>query len=107
MQRFYLIPTGDTPQPLAFTFDGRVVRYVCAEADEPAWRLALEIFLVKTFRQTAQVPKPAHPPARNTRTRLGLRKLHPGLRRPSSDPSERQLARSSGFGRSARWRAAR
>ena len=59
-------------------FDGRVVRYVCPEADEPAWRLALEIFLVKTFRQTAELPKPSLAPGRNTRTKLGLRKLHLG-----------------------------
>jgi hypothetical protein len=81
MQRFYMIPTSDTPQPLSFSFEGRVVRYVCPEADEPAWRLALEIFLVKTFRQTTEVAKPAQASSRasrNTRGKLGLRKLHLG-----------------------------
>jgi hypothetical protein len=78
MRQFYLLPTSDDPNPLAFTFEGRVVRYICPEADEPKWRLALEIYLVKTFRQTAEVAKPHPPGTRDTRTRLGLRKLHLG-----------------------------
>ena len=77
MRRFYLLPTSDEPNPLAFAFEGRVVRFICPEDDEPRWRLALEIYMVKTFRQTTEVAKP-HPPGRDTRTRLGLRKLHLG-----------------------------
>ena len=78
MRRFYLLTSEDDPKPLAFTFDGRVVRYVCPEEDEPKWRLALEIYVVKTFRQTTEVPK-THPAGhRDTRTRMGMRKLHLG-----------------------------
>jgi hypothetical protein len=78
MRRFYLLPSSDEPNPLAFTFEGRVVRFICPEQDEPKWRLALEIYLVKTFRQTAAVAKPQASGARDTRSRLGLRKLHLG-----------------------------
>ncbi len=74
-RRFYLIETAQPPSPLEFSFDGRVVRYLALEDDEPRWRLALEIFLVKTFRQTAEVPKP---PTRDTRTKMRMRKLHMG-----------------------------
>lgn len=76
-KRFFLISAGEPPEPLEFSFDGRVVRYVSPEDDEPKWRLALEIFLVKTFRQTTDVPKPPSG-KRDTRTKLGLRKLHMG-----------------------------
>ena len=78
MRRFYQLPTSDEPNPLAFTFEGRVVRYICPEIDEPKWRLALEIYMVKTFRQTTEVAKPHPPGSRDTRTSLGLRKLHLG-----------------------------
>jgi hypothetical protein len=76
-RRFFLIPAEEPPEPLDFSFDGRVVRFVAPEEDEPRWRLALEIFLVKTFRQTTEVPKPPGG-KRDTRTKLGLRKLHMG-----------------------------
>jgi hypothetical protein len=76
--RFYLLSTSDEPSPLAFSFEGRVVRYICPEDDEARWRLALEIYLVKIFRQTAEVAKPHPPGSRDARTRLGLRKLHLG-----------------------------
>ena len=76
IRRFLLLP-GDDPNPLAFAFDGRVVRWTCPEDDEPRWRLALEIFLVKTFRQTTETPKPKSPDSRrDSRTLFGLRKLH-------------------------------
>ena len=79
VQRFLLLP-GDNPNPLAFSFDGRVVRWICPEEDEPRWRLALEIFLVKTFRQTAETEIKPKPPggSRDSRARFGLRKLHLG-----------------------------
>lgn len=75
MRRFYLLPVPEVPNPLEFTFGGRVVRYMCPEEDEPKWRLALEILMVKTFRQTTTVPKPG---PRETRAKHGLRKLHLG-----------------------------
>jgi len=78
MRRFYLLPTSDEPNPLAFTFEGRVVRFICPQEDEPKWRLALEIYMVKTFRQTSEATK-THPSGpRDTRSKLGLRKLHLG-----------------------------
>lgn len=76
MRRFYLLPADGDPNPLAFSFEGRVVRWICPADDEPKWRLSLEIYLVKTFRQTASVPKTA--PSRDTRSKFGLRKLHLG-----------------------------
>ena len=54
-RRFFLIEAVEPPSPLEFSFDGRVMRYIAPEEDEPKWRLALEIFLVKTFRQTTEV----------------------------------------------------
>ncbi len=77
-RRFFLIPAAELPGPFEFSFDGRVVRYVSPEEDEPRWRLALEIFLVKTFRQTTDAPKPKPGGKRETRAKLGLRKLHMG-----------------------------
>lgn len=76
-RRFFLIEAAEPPSPLDFSFEGRVLRYVAPEEDEPKWRLALEIFLVKTFRQTTEIPKPPGG-KRDTRTKLGLRKLHMG-----------------------------
>ena len=42
MRRFYCLPADENPKPLDFTFDGRVLRFVCSEEDEPKWRLALD-----------------------------------------------------------------
>ena len=72
---FYLLPADGDPNPLEFSFEGRVVRYICPEDDEPKWRLTLEIYFVKTFRQTSETPKPS---TRDTRSKYGLRKLHIG-----------------------------
>lgn len=76
-QRFFATQSAEPPSPSEFSFDGRVVRYVAPEEDDPKWRLALEIFLVKTFRQTTDLPKPK-PGKRDTRAKLGMRKLHLG-----------------------------
>jgi hypothetical protein len=77
MRRFYCLPAEGDPNPIEFSFDGRVIRYVCPEEDEPKWRLALEIFIVKTFRQTSGAAKPAGKD-RDTRSKLGLHKLYLG-----------------------------
>ena len=74
IERFYALPAGEEPLPSRFTFDSRLVRYDCAEDEEARWRLALEIFVVKSFRQSAGGP-PTDP---GIRTRLGFRKLHLG-----------------------------
>ena len=80
VERFHRLPSEGEPVPSRFSFDGRVVRYDCAEEEEALWRLALEIFLVKTFRDLP--PSEPGRSARRTdgeiRTRMGLRKLHLG-----------------------------
>jgi hypothetical protein len=73
IQRFYAIPHDQPPLPTDFEIAGRVLRYECDEAAEAQWRLAAEIFLVKSFR--------AAEPRRLTRQtdarlRLGMRPLH-------------------------------
>jgi hypothetical protein len=71
VMRFYALPGGESPAPTDFEITGRVMRYDCSESDEARWRLAAEIFLVKSYRD---VPKPR---TRETdaRMRLGLRPL--------------------------------
>jgi hypothetical protein len=84
LARFVAFPADDEPSPSRFTFEDRVVRYECDQPDEPKWRLAFEIFLAKTFRASDAEPatlSPAPPPPRKTgetRSRVGLRKLHLG-----------------------------
>ena len=69
--RFYSERTDVSPTPMDFEITGRVMRYDCFEADEARWRLAAEIFLVKSFRGQ---PKPRTRET-DTRLRLGLRPL--------------------------------
>ncbi|HEY1253005.1 MAG TPA: hypothetical protein VGH97_17620 [Thermoanaerobaculia bacterium] len=54
IQRFYALPQDSTPRPVDYELEGRVLRYECDEADESRWRLAAEILLVKTFRDTSR-----------------------------------------------------
>lgn len=72
IQRFYSLEPGEAPRPVDFEIEGRVLRYECDEADEARWRLAAEIFLVKSFR--------AAPKRRTTETdervKRGLRPLY-------------------------------
>ena len=72
IQRFYAQEQEATPRPVDFELEGRVLRYECDEADEARWRLAAEIFLVKSFREG--------PKRRTTETdarlRRGMRPLH-------------------------------
>jgi hypothetical protein len=71
VSRFYAVRAEEPPGATDFEVAGRVIRYDCAETDEPKWRLAVEIYLVKSFR--------AAPKSRSTesdvRRRLGLRPL--------------------------------
>jgi hypothetical protein len=71
VSRFYAMRGEETPAATDFEIGGRVIRYDCEETDEAKWRLAVEIFLVKSFR--------AAPKRRSTesdvRGRLGLRPL--------------------------------
>lgn len=48
--RFRALSGGTTPLPKEFELAGRVLRYECLDADEAQWRLAAQIYLVKSFR---------------------------------------------------------
>jgi len=67
VRRFLALASAADSAPAHFRLEGRVVRYECAEADEARWRLALEILVVKSHRQTS--PSRRVPDARS---RLGL-----------------------------------
>lgn len=52
--RFYLVESSaERPSALDFEVAGRVIAWECRREDEARWRLALEIFLVKSFRPSA------------------------------------------------------
>jgi hypothetical protein len=68
--RFYLVESGERPAPMDFDVAGRVVAWECRREDEARWRLAIEIFLVKSFRAEAAAqngagarPRPTSRPA--------------------------------------------
>ncbi len=48
--RFYLVEATDRPYPMDFDVAGRVIAWECRRDEAERWRLALEIFLVKSFR---------------------------------------------------------
>ena len=72
LQRFFSLPSEDSPRPEDFQIETRIVRYECEAEDEPRWRLAFEIFLVKCARS---VPEPSHPTS-GIRDRARMRRLH-------------------------------
>ncbi len=51
--RFYMVESSGRPAPMDFELAGRVIAWECRRDDEARWRLALEIFLVKSFRADA------------------------------------------------------
>jgi hypothetical protein len=58
--RFYLVESSGRPAAMDFEVAGRVVAWECRREDEARWRLALEIFLVKSFRSgSGAEPMPA------------------------------------------------
>jgi hypothetical protein len=69
--RFYSVPSDGTPAPVDFHVSGRVVSYECPTADEARWRLAAEIFLVKSFRASL----PSRSTSDDARKKFGLRPL--------------------------------
>jgi hypothetical protein len=72
LARFYSVANDGNPSPTDFHVEGRVVSYECSADDEARWRLAAEIFLVKSHRES-----PASRPATDdTRAKFGLRPLH-------------------------------
>ena len=68
MRRFYAVVSTDVPRPVDFLLEGRLVRYDCAPEDEAKWRLAAQIYLVKSFRAAV----PARRTTTDVRRRLGL-----------------------------------
>ena len=48
--RFYLVEASGRPFPMDFDVAGRVIAWECGRDEAERWRLALEIFLVKSFR---------------------------------------------------------
>ena len=67
--RFYALRSDGDLNPGDFQLAGRVLQYECPESDEPRWRLAAEIFLVKCFsaKPSGRAAEPApwrHDPAR-------------------------------------------
>jgi hypothetical protein len=78
LTRFLAIPADDEPLPERFAFEERVVRYECDQSDEAKWRLAFEIFLAKTFAPPVTPPPAPERRTGQTRSRVGLRKLHLG-----------------------------
>jgi|SRR5215471_9214603 len=69
------IEAAEAPRPTDFGVEGRIVRYECEADEEPKWRLAFEIYLVKMGRS---VPRPPSRPTAGIRTQAGMRKLHLG-----------------------------
>jgi hypothetical protein len=66
--RFYLVESAERPAAMDFEVAGRVIAWECRLEDEARWRLALEIFLVKSFR-----PNAASDALRDPRVRSGPR----------------------------------
>ncbi len=71
--RFRALRADEHPAPADFELEGRVLRYECLEFDEARWRLAAEIFLVKSFRPA---PAPRRQGSTDIRVRMGLHRLH-------------------------------
>ena len=72
VQRFYALAHDGDPRPVDFDLAGRVLRYECDDAEESRWRLAAEIFLVKSFRESSR----RRTADTDARVRRGLRPLH-------------------------------
>ena len=66
--RFYLVEAVSRPYPMDFDVAGRVVSWECRRDEAERWRLALEIFLVKSFRGETRdgAPRPAGRPPEPT-----------------------------------------
>ena len=70
VSRFYALRSDGELNPSDFQLAGRVLQYECRESDEPRWRLAAEIYMVKCFeaKLPAQAVAPGPPrrdPARH------------------------------------------
>jgi hypothetical protein len=70
VSRFYALRGDGDLNPGDFQVAGRVLQYECPEADEPRWRLAAQIYLVKCF-QAKIVRKPDPGPRRGDPARHG------------------------------------
>jgi hypothetical protein len=70
VRRFLALTSAGEPALAHFWLDGRVIRYECPVDEESRWRLALEILVVKSHRQSSLSRR-----SPDARTRLGLRPI--------------------------------
>jgi hypothetical protein len=71
IRRFYAVLSDDSPRATDFQLEGRLLRYDCTADDEAKWRLAAQIFLVKSFRAAT-----ARRTTTDVRRSMGLPSLH-------------------------------
>jgi hypothetical protein len=69
---FYRLASDSEPRPRDFQIESRIVRYECEADEAPKWRLAFEIFIVKSARPEQASPRPTS----GIRHRTGMRRLH-------------------------------
>ena len=69
VSRFYAQRSDGDLNPGDFQVAGRVLQYECPEADEPRWRLAAQIYIVKCFQTKG--PARASEPQRRDPARPG------------------------------------
>ena len=72
IRRFYAVAADDSPRAIDFQLEGRLLRYDCAVEEEAKWRLAAQIFLVKSFRAAT----PARRTTTDVRRSMGLPSRH-------------------------------
>ena len=88
VSRFYAQRSDGDLNPGDFQLAGRVLQYECPEADEPRWRLAAEIYLVKSFETEAgRTSRPRPAPGGATRRGTASGCADPGGRSTGSIPS--------------------
>jgi len=70
LRRFLDLTSAGEPAAAHFRVEGRIARYECREEEEARWRLALEILVVKSHRESARSRRTT-----DGRARLGLRPI--------------------------------
>lgn len=71
VSRFYALRGDGDLKPADFQVAGRVLQYECPEADEPRWRLAAQIYLVRCFEAKSPARAPEHGAERRDPARHG------------------------------------
>jgi hypothetical protein len=72
IRRFYSVAAEESPRPMDYQLEGRILRYDCSPEDDAKWRLSAQIYLVKSFRAAAS----ARRSTTDMRRRMGLPSLH-------------------------------